>query len=116
VKLTVLWQTLHGCVTGGCDVDIVTALIRLPDPWQTSHALGTPFKTPCTWQSSQRADWCAPVSGNPFARCWASAFGTRIAFCAAASPIPAISTIATSTADAMTPVNRCNVVSRAWAA
>ena len=48
VKLTVLWQTLHGCVTGACAGDIVTALIRLPVPWQTSHALGVPFKMPRT--------------------------------------------------------------------
>jgi hypothetical protein len=48
VKFTVLWQTLHGCVTAECDADIVTALIRLPGPWHTSQALGVPFKTPRT--------------------------------------------------------------------
>ena len=48
VKFTVLWQTLHGCVTGECEVDIVTALTRLPRPWQISQALGVPFKTPRT--------------------------------------------------------------------
>ena len=52
-----------------CDADIVTALIRLPGPWQIAQALGVPFKMPRTWQSSQRADSCAPVSGKPVARC-----------------------------------------------
>ena len=48
VKLTVLWQTAHDCVTGACVADIVTALMRLPVPWQTSQALGVPLKTPRT--------------------------------------------------------------------
>lgn len=97
-KLTVVWQTVHGCVADICDDAMVTVLMRAPLPWQLSQVFGVPLKIPRTWQLSQRVDSCAPVSGKPVDRCCAAAVGDRDADCAAATPEPASSTAAISIA------------------
>ena len=65
----VVWQDSQGCVTGTWFVGMITAATLLTEVWHDAHCRGVPLNTPLAWQDSQRATWCAPVSGKPVLRC-----------------------------------------------
>ena len=67
-KVEVLWQDSQGWVTGMWLWGMTVVAMRLAAVWQDAHDLGVPLNTPRTWQLSQRAAWCAPVSANPVRR------------------------------------------------
>ena len=51
-----------------CVAGMATAEKRLFVVWHEAQLRGVPLKTPRTWHDSQRAAWCAPVSGKPVPR------------------------------------------------
>ena len=61
----VRWQLSQLPCVAMCSAGFAVRAKRLPGWWQLAQSRGVPRKRPWTWHDSQRACWCAPVSGKP---------------------------------------------------